>query len=121
MRLTAKDKILGQCLDELNISDLDLQKGTDLLLMHMCIKGERERERFTKSKSSYAICNILVSKFHNQRALFLLCGNYADIVEQPCILGHKDVLVHSCIDRNFVKHTLQITPSQISLYDVGNG
>lgn len=45
MRLTAKDKILGQCLDELNISDLDLQKGTDLLLMHMCIKGERERER----------------------------------------------------------------------------
>ena len=41
----AKDKILGPCLDELNISDLDLQKGTDLLLMHMCIKGERERER----------------------------------------------------------------------------
>ena len=45
MRLMAKDKILGPCLDELNISDLDLQKGTDLLLMHMCIKGERERER----------------------------------------------------------------------------
>ena len=44
MRLMAKDKILGPCLDELNISDLDLQKGTDLLLMHMCIK-EKERER----------------------------------------------------------------------------
>ena len=103
MRLMAKDKILGPCLDELNISDLDLQKGTDLLLMHMCIKGERERERFTKSKSSYAICNILVSKFHNQRALFLLCSNYAYIDEQPCIPGHKDVLVHSCIDKKLCK------------------